>query len=306
MSSGKYIEYPEQLLLAVSKLTTRHFGGLFFEKIKGTKIMSNSNSLQTYQFQSYKLRVIVDDNGEFWFIAKDVCDVLELTDVSMSISRLDDDEKLIQKIFVSGQNRNVMTINESGLYSLMLTSNKPEAKGLKKFVTSEVLPSIRKTGSYSHKQQAQLPSFEEALKGITVLADYLRLSNVGRIALVKPVVEQYGINAALPDYVNDAPPSELSAESSKPVSTASALLKQHGITMSAVKFNQQLHQHGVIKQLSRKSSKGVKNYWSIADGYLEYGKNDTSTSNPLEVQIHWYIHKFSELLDLVLVSDKAA
>lgn len=260
-----------------------------------------NTKLQAFNFNSHALRVIVDDNGEFWFIAKDVAEILDYSDAHKMTSRLDSDEVQNRQIRGFG-NRGVNLISESGLYSSILGSNKPEAKAFKKLVTSEILPSIRKTGGY----QAQLPSFEEALKGITVLADYLRLSNTGRIALVKPVVEQYGINAALPDYVNDAPPSELSAGSSKPVSTASALLKQHGIAMSAVKFNQLLYQHGVIEQLSRKSSKGVKNYWSIADGYLEYGKNDTSTSNPLEIQIHWYIHKFGELLDLVLADDKAA
>jgi anti-repressor protein len=66
----------------------------------------------------------------------------------MSLQKLDNDEKLIQKLFVSGQNRDTWTINESGLYSLILRSNKPQAKQFKKWVTGEVLPTIRKTGGY--------------------------------------------------------------------------------------------------------------------------------------------------------------
>lgn len=86
--------------------------------------------------------------GEPWFVAKDVCDILQLTDVSKSVERLDDDEKLIRKIFVSGQSRDVILVNESGLYNLIFRSNKPEAKVFRKWVTGEVLPSIRRYGYY--------------------------------------------------------------------------------------------------------------------------------------------------------------
>ncbi len=66
----------------------------------------------------------------------------------MSVAKLDDDEKLVQKLFVSGQNRDMIIINESGLYTLIMRSNKPEAKRFRKWVTSEVLPSINRTGMY--------------------------------------------------------------------------------------------------------------------------------------------------------------
>lgn len=88
-------------------------------------------------------------NGEPWFIAKDVCYALGLQDVSMTVKRLDDDEKLIQTLFVSGQGRETWTVNESGLYSLIFQSRKPEARAFRKWVTNVVLPSIRRTGTYS-------------------------------------------------------------------------------------------------------------------------------------------------------------
>ena len=94
------------------------------------------------------VRVLADERGEPWMVAKDVCDVLGLSDVSMSLKKLDDDEKLIQKIFVSGQYRNIWLINESGFFSLVLRSNKPQAKKIKKWVTGEILPAIRKHGGY--------------------------------------------------------------------------------------------------------------------------------------------------------------
>lgn len=91
---------------------------------------------------------VINDTDNILFVAKDICDCLGLSEVSNSLKRLDDDEKLIRKLFVSGQNRDTWVITESGLYSLVLTSNKPEAKKFKKWITSEVIPSIRKNGGY--------------------------------------------------------------------------------------------------------------------------------------------------------------
>lgn len=94
------------------------------------------------------VRVLKTDDGEIWFVAKDVCDALELKNHRTSLASLDDDEKNTVHI-VDGTpgNPNVSIINESGLYSLVLRSRKPEAKKFKKWVTSEVLPSIRKHGA---------------------------------------------------------------------------------------------------------------------------------------------------------------
>lgn len=102
-----------------------------------------------FSFNGHDCPVLLDQKNEPWLVARHVCDILGLVDVSMSLQRLDDDEKLIQKLFVSGQYRQVWLVNEPGLYSLVLTSNKPEAKAFKRWITHEVLPAIRKTGSYA-------------------------------------------------------------------------------------------------------------------------------------------------------------
>ena len=73
-----------------------------------------------------------------WCVAADVCTALDLANVSMAMSRLDDDEKLLRTVFVAGQSREVLTINESGLYNLIFTSRKEEAKRFKKWVTQSV------------------------------------------------------------------------------------------------------------------------------------------------------------------------
>jgi anti-repressor protein len=84
--------------------------------------------------------------GEPHFVAKDVCDVLGLEQVSRALDRLDDDERGVTSMHTPGGVQQMSVINESGLYSLILGSRKPEARAFKKWVTSEVLPAIRKAG----------------------------------------------------------------------------------------------------------------------------------------------------------------
>lgn len=122
------------------------------------------SSLLPLNFKGCAVRTVMIGNMP-WFVAKDVCEVLELSDVSMSVAKLDDDEKLVQKLFVSGQNRDMIIVNESGLYTLIMRSNKPEAWSFRKWVTSEVLPSIRATGQYTMPQlvENRLAAMEKML-----------------------------------------------------------------------------------------------------------------------------------------------
>lgn len=99
------------------------------------------------QFGAVRIETI---NKEPWFCGKDICESLNYSkDTSSALAKLDHDEKLMRKISVSGQNRDVLFVNESGLYALIIRSNKPIAKKFRKWVTSEVLPAIRKYGTYS-------------------------------------------------------------------------------------------------------------------------------------------------------------
>lgn len=124
-------------------------------------------SLQRFKFNENNLRVIVKD-GEPWFIAKDICTVLGLSNVSQSLAILDEEEKgIISNDTIEEQSftkYTVLIVNESGFYNLILSSRKPEAKLFKKWVTSEVLPQIRKTGSYSTTQYAPPTTYAQALR----------------------------------------------------------------------------------------------------------------------------------------------
>lgn len=138
----------------------------------GSGLMSNNNEMRlnemdattvpaVFNFNTHAVRTIVKD-GEPWFVAKDVAEALEYRDAEVASRHLDDDEKEVHLIgvptgkgistgFSLGGQQQMIIINESGLYSLVLRSRKPEAKKFAKWVTSEVLPSIRKTGKFDVK-----------------------------------------------------------------------------------------------------------------------------------------------------------
>lgn len=101
-----------------------------------------------FDFDGFALRAVIV-GSEPWFIAADVCAPLAIGNVSDALSRLDADERTLVSIESASNGLPVNAVSESGLYSLILGSRKPEAKRFKKWVTSEVLPAIRKTGSYS-------------------------------------------------------------------------------------------------------------------------------------------------------------
>ncbi|MCP3968544.1 MAG: phage antirepressor Ant, partial [Lentisphaerae bacterium] len=101
-----------------------------------------------FNFEDANVRVISKDE-EPWFVAKDVCDVLGLSNITEALRNLDEDERGSELLNTFGGAQNSIIINESGLYSLILRSRKPNAKKFKRWVTGEVLPSIRKHGAYA-------------------------------------------------------------------------------------------------------------------------------------------------------------
>ncbi|MRM97712.1 phage antirepressor [Riemerella anatipestifer] len=106
-----------------------------------------SNIITHPQFGEIRMKTKA---GEPWFCAKDVCAVLGIIwKGSDSFGSLDDDEKGVEKTYTPGGYQNLLYVNESGLYTLIMRSNKPEARKFRKWVTSEVLPAIRKYGTYS-------------------------------------------------------------------------------------------------------------------------------------------------------------
>lgn len=134
------------------------------------------NKLQVFNYESNEVRTVMID-GEPWFVLKDVCQVLGISHVKDTADRLDKDEvgqdEVIDRL---GRTQTVTIINESGLYSVILRSDKPEAKPFRKWVTSKILPSIRKTGAYTSGKTIHSPA-KDALAEAKLLNSKARERN---------------------------------------------------------------------------------------------------------------------------------
>lgn len=158
------------------------------------------NELQEFSFKENKIRSLVI-NDEPWFIGKEVASVLGYNDTNQAIRKhVDDEDKLTRQFDGSGQNRNMVIINESGLYSLILSSKLPQAKEFKRWVTSEVLPAIRKTGSYNSQNLKTDP-----MSLLKLTYDALEQTNdrVAKVEVeVKDIKENQAITPGEYNYIN--------------------------------------------------------------------------------------------------------
>lgn len=110
------------------------------------------SALDLFTYEGQQVRTVVVD-GEPWFVAADVCSVLEIGNPTQAMTRLDDDERTL----ISNEGRQINAVSEPGLYGLILGSRKPEARAFKRWIKHEVLPAIRKTGGYGQTNVDQIP-----------------------------------------------------------------------------------------------------------------------------------------------------
>lgn len=155
------------------------------------------SNMQIFNYQNNEVRT-VEMNGEPWFVLKDVCEVLDLGTTAKVAERLDADEKGMNQIHTPGGLQSVTVINESGLYNVILRSDKPEAKPFRKWVTSEVLPSIRKNGGYITGQE-QLSPQELMAKALMVAQKTLS----DREARISELTVQNNIMAPKAEYFDE-------------------------------------------------------------------------------------------------------
>lgn len=143
------------------------------------------NDILVFHYKSSEVRT-VELNGEPWFVLKDVCAVLGIANHKMTAQRLDADEVSLTDLTDSmGRQQETTVINESGLYNVILRSDKPEAKPFRKWVTSEVLPSIRKTGSYT------MPKLSKEMQAIFLLDDRTQKQEARLTALENTMTVDY-------------------------------------------------------------------------------------------------------------------
>lgn len=179
----------------------------------------------------------IEKNGEPWFVGKDVAEVLGYSNTADAVQKhVDDDDKLTSQIAIAGQNRNIIIINESGLYSLVLSSKLPGAKQFKRWITSEVIPSIRKHGAYMTPDKLE----EVLLKPDTLiqLAQNLKAEQEKRRALEVKMEEQKP-KVLFAESVEAAKTSILIGELAK-------LLKQNGINIGQNRLFEWLRNNGYL------------------------------------------------------------
>lgn len=210
------------------------------------------NDLQIFKNDTFGQVRILEKDNELWFVAKDVCDCLEIKNTTDALKRLDNDER---SRFNLGRQGETNIVNEYGLYNLVLSSRKPEAKEFKRWITHDVIPQIRKTGTYSMNIQKSLP---EALRAY---ANEVELHNATK-AIVAQQEQQIAEFKPVKDYVDKI-------LSSKSCLTITQIAADYG--MSAQELNKILHEAG----LQRK----VGNQWILYKQHMSKGftKSETFT-----------------------------
>lgn len=153
------------------------------------------NELQkVFNYEDHQVRTVIKD-GEPWFVAKDVCEILGLTDVSKSLERLDEDEKGTNIIRTHGGPQQMSVVNEYGLYRLIFTSRKEEAEKFKRWLAHDVLPTIRKTGGYVADDEVfiktYLPFADEQTKSTFRATLAIVRKQNEQIALMKPKADYF-------------------------------------------------------------------------------------------------------------------
>lgn len=210
------------------------------------------NDLQIFKNDTFGQVRILEKDNELWFVAKDVCDCLEIKNTTDALKRLDNDER---SRFNLGRQGETNIVNEYGLYNLVLSSRKPEAKEFKRWITHDVIPQIRKTGTYSMNIPKSLP---EALRAY---ANEVESHNATK-AIVAQQEQQIAEFKPVKDYVDKI----LSSKSCLAITQIAA---DYGL--SAQELNKILHEAG----LQRK----VGDQWILYKQHMSKGftKSETFT-----------------------------
>ena len=192
------------------------------------------NQLQIFENKEFGKIRTVEINNEPYFVGKDVADILRYTNTPKAIrDHVDDEDKLTERIVLSGQSRDMFVINESGLYSLILSSKLPTAKKFKRWVTSEVLPSIRKHGMYATDELIANPDIAiaafQALKEEREQRQLLQFECNKQ----KQIIGELKPKADYTDIILQ----------SKSLVTVTQIAKDYG--MSGTAMNEMLHNYGV-------------------------------------------------------------
>lgn len=191
-----------------------------------------SNAIKIFENKEFGSVRTVEQDGQVWFVVKDVCNCLDLSDTNKATERLDADELTRIKLVTGGQTREMLVVNEYGLYNLVLNSRKPEAKQFKRWVTHEVLPSIRKHGVYA--VDALLNDPDTLIKTLEALK-----KERAEKALLQEKVQEMKPKALFADAVEASENTILIGELAK-------ILKGNGVEIGQNRLFEQLRQEGYL------------------------------------------------------------
>lgn len=256
-------------------------------------------------FENKKVEVF-ELNGQVLFNPYDVGNCLNINDVTVRRHIQDMNEKQVIKLKnLDVQNMNIRKLNnagenfltESGVYKLIFKSNKEEAERFQDWVTDEVLPTIRKTGTYSIQQPTQQTSvpFKEQVEAVEVVARILNVNEASKIVMLGKVYEDNNVPCGLlPEYIQS---------NGKELRSATELLRKFNLGMNVRKFNSLLVEKGYLEEKSRasKSTKsGIKKYKILTEKGLQFGENTVSPCNQKEANPLYYVDRFLELYKLIV------
>lgn len=194
------------------------------------------NELKIFENEEFGRIRSVMVNDEPYFVAKDICDILEIGNSRQAMTRIDEDEKADVILNDGSQNRNMSAVNEYGLYSLILASRKPEAKAFKRWITHEVIPSIRKHGTYMTERRIE----EIILNPDTVikLAQELKAEREEK----RKLAEKIEFDKPKVTFAN----SVVASQSSILIRELAKLLKQNHIDIGQNRLYEYLREKGYI------------------------------------------------------------
>ncbi|MCS5698911.1 Bro-N domain-containing protein [Cyanobium sp. FGCU-52] len=237
--------------------------------------LASTSSLVPFDFEGRQIRVFTDEQGEPWFVAADVCHVLGIGNPRQAMTRLDDDEKGVISTDTPGGLQPVASVNEPGLYTLVLGSRKPEARRFKRWVTHEVLPAIRRTGSYTVPGLATAPAPLSSDKQDSVGALLLIGQALAQVPGVKPGIAMAATLTCIQENTGLATETLRRAlpAAEEPICSLNATQLGRRLSMSARVMNQHLAACGLQHRNTRDewelTERGQE--WAEAMPYCRHG-----------------------------------
>lgn len=243
------------------------------------------NSIEIFKNERFGEIRVAGTSDEPLFCLADICRAMGISNVGNVKNRLDEDDvRLTDTTDSLGRTQQINFVTESGLYDVIIRSDSEIAKPFRKWITSEVLPSIRKTGKYDIADKKQSLTADRIMAANWLITT-LNYNEVSKLALAKAIAEPLGLPT--PDYV----------ASKGVVKSARELLTQFGAGITSQAFNKLAEAKGYLVTMQRNSSHGEKKQFkSITEKGSIYGENQVNPNNPKSTQPLWYEDKFEDLL----------